>query len=68
MAFAQINILHDGISMSFILPSDDEAMKVIRDAFGDEPEYDGITFAFKPGMSRKQVLVPKIDEVLEKYN
>ncbi|MBQ3379877.1 MAG: DHH family phosphoesterase [Clostridia bacterium] len=66
MAFAQINILHDGISMTFIVPSDDTAADVIRNAFPDAA-FDGTSFRFDSGMSRKQVLVPAITGVLEAY-
>lgn len=65
MAFAQINILHDGISRSFIVPSDDAAADIIRTAFPDTANYDGSSFGFNPGMSRKQVLVPAITEALK---
>ena len=64
MAFAQIFILHDGISITFIVPSDDAAADVIRSAFPDAA-FDGISFRFVPGMSRKQVLVPAITGILE---
>lgn len=64
MAFAQINIFHDGISRTFIVPSDDNATDVIRSAFPDVT-FDGVSFNFNPGMSRKQVLVPAIIHVLE---
>lgn len=66
MAFAQINILHDGISMTFIVPSDEAAAEVIRSAFPDAA-FDGTSFRFDPGMSRKQVLVPAVTDILEAY-
>ncbi len=66
LAFAQINILHDGMSMSFIVPSDDAAAEVIRSAFPDAV-FDGTSFKFDPGMSRKQVLVPAVTDILEAY-
>ena len=65
MTFAQISIFHDGISMTFIVPSDDAAADVIVSAFGDTAQYDGVSFKFNPGMSRKQVVVPAITGVLE---
>ena len=64
MAFVQIAILHDGISMNFIVPSDDAAADVIRSAFPDAA-FDGTSFRFNPGMSRKKELVPAITAVLE---
>ena len=64
MAFVQIYILHDGISMNYILPSDDTAAEVLRSAFPDAA-FDGNSFILSPGISRKQVLVPAITDVLE---
>ena len=64
MAYVQIYILHDGISMNYILPSDDTAAEVLRSAFPDAV-FDGTSFILSPGISRKQVLVPAITDVLE---
>ena len=64
MAFAQINFLHDGISMTFIVPSDDAAAEVIRSAFPDAA-FDGTSFRFDPGMSGKQTLLPAATDILE---
>ncbi|MBO6309837.1 MAG: DHH family phosphoesterase [Oribacterium sp.] len=67
MAFAQINIFHDDISITYIVPSDDTADEVIRTAFPDKGEFDGTSYKFDPGMSRKQVIVPAITDVLDSY-
>ena len=67
MAFAQINIFHDDISITYIVPSDDTADEVIRAAFPDKGEFDGTSYKFDPGMSRKQVIVPAITDVLDSY-
>ena len=67
IAFAQINIFHDGISRTFIVPSDDTAADVIRSAFPDAV-FDGTSFYFNPGMSRKQGLVPAITNVMERQS
>ena len=64
MAFVQIYILHDGISINYIMPSDDAAADVMRRAFPDA-DFDGTSFILSPGISRKQVLVPAITDVLE---
>ena len=67
MAFAQINIFHDDIHITYIVPSDDTADEVIRAAFPDKGEFDGTSYKFDPGMSRKQVIVPAITDVLDSY-
>ena len=64
MSFAQIGIFHDGISVTFLVPSDDEAKEVIEEAFGDRAVYDGTSFRIEPGISRKKDLVPAITDVL----
>lgn len=64
MSFAQIGIFHDGISITFLVPSDDEAKEVIEEAFGDRAVYDGTSFRIEPGISRKKDLVPAITDVL----
>ena len=33
-------------------------------AFGEQAAWNGMAFVFEPGVSRKQVLVPAISEVL----
>ena len=64
MSFAQISIFHDGISVTFLVPSDDEAKEVIEEAFGDRAVFDGTSFRIEPGISRKKDLVPAITDVL----
>ena len=64
MSFAQIGIFHDGISVTFLVPSDDEAKEVIEEAFGDRAVFDGTSFRIEPGISRKKDLVPAITDVL----
>ena len=67
LAFAMINIFHDGLSITFIVPSDETAADVIQSAFPDTASFDGTCFRFEPGMARKQVLVPAINSVLDTY-
>ena len=67
MAFAQINVYHDDISITYIVPSDEAAGEVIKSAFGDKAVFDGTSYVFNPGMSRKKVLVPAITEVLKAH-
>ena len=64
MAFAQISIFHDGISIVYLVPSDDVAAEVVREAFGEEGKFDGTSFIFEPGFSRRKVLVPKLSDAL----
>ena len=67
MAFAQISIFHDDLSVTYIVPSDPAAAEVIEAAFGNTAVFDGTSYVLKPGISRKQVLVPAITDVLEAF-
>ena len=67
MAFAQISIFHDDISITYIVPSDETASEVIKTAFEDTAKYDGVSYRIEPGISRKKVLVPAITEILEAH-
>lgn len=65
MAFAQISIYHDDISMNYVVPSDETAAEVLKAAFPDlDVKFDGTSYIFNPGMSRKQGYVPAISNVL----
>lgn len=64
MAFAQISIYHDDIDISYVVPSGDQAAAVIEAAFGDSAEFDGVSYVFRPGISRKRDLVPAVTDVL----
>lgn len=65
MAFAQVSIFHDDISITYLVPSDEAAGEVIESAFGETAVYDGVSFRIEPGISRKKILVPAITDVLE---
>ena len=67
MAYAQVSIFHDDISITYIVPSDDAAAGVIEEAFGDKAVFDGTSYVLNPGVSRRQVLVPAITDVLESH-
>lgn len=67
MSFAEISIFHDGISVSYLVPSNEAAAEVLEAAFGNDAVYDGVSYRLEPGISRKQVLVPAITEILEAY-
>ncbi len=64
MAFVQINIFHDDLSLTYIVPSGEQAAAVIEAAFGDLAVFDGTSYVFDPGFSRKKVLVPAITDIL----
>lgn len=67
MAFAQVSIFHDDISITYLVPSDDTAAEVIKRAFGAGTEFDGVSYILRPGASRKQVIVPAFTDVLRAY-
>ena len=58
------DFFHDDISVSYPVPSDEEAGKIIEAAFGDKAVFDGISYRIEPGISRKKVLVPAITDIL----
>lgn len=60
MLFAQISIVHDDISVAYLVPSSDAADDVLRIAFGDKAAYDGTSYRLEPNISRKQGLVPAV--------
>lgn len=67
MSFAQISIFHDDISITYLVPSNEAANEVLQAAFGEVADYDGVSYRLEPGISRKQVLVPAITDILESY-
>ena len=67
MAFAQISIFHDDISVTYLLPSNAAAKEVLEQSFGQTAVFDGTAYRLEPGISRKKDLVPAITDVLESY-
>ena len=65
--FAQISIFHDDISVTYLVPSDEASKEILETAYGDRAQFDGTSFRFEPGISRKKELVPAITAVLEAY-
>ena len=63
MAFAQITIFHDDISVTYLVPSGEAAAEVLETAF-ENAGFDGTSYILEPGISRKQVLVPAITDIL----
>ena len=67
MAFAQINALHDDVSFTCLIPSDDTADEVLKAAFSDTAVHEDIWYKIEPYASRKKVVVPAITKVLEAF-
>jgi len=67
MAFAQISIFHDDISVNYFVTSNDAAAETLKEAFGEKLVYDGASYILKPGVSRKRGLIPALTEVLENH-
>lgn len=65
MAFAQVNVFHDDVSFTCLIPSDDNAEEVIKAAFPDAVVKEGVGYRIEPCASRKKVVVPAITNVLE---
>ncbi|MBO7422291.1 MAG: hypothetical protein J6T99_02745, partial [Oscillospiraceae bacterium] len=59
-----ISIFHDDISITYLVPSNEAAAEVLEIAFGNDAVHDEIAYRLEPGISRKQVLVPAITDVL----
>lgn len=67
MAFAAISILHDDLSVTYVVGADEASHQVLQLAIGDDCDFDGTSFVTKTYMSRKSVLVPAITDILESY-
>ena len=67
MSFAMVSILHDDLSVTWLVPSDDAADEVLQAAFGDQAVRDGDAWKIEPYASRKAVFIPAITDVLEAY-
>ena len=65
MAFALVSILHDDISVTYLVPSDDAANNVLKAAFGNTAVFDGTSYRLEPYASRKAVFIPAITKVLD---
>ena len=67
MSYAQISIFHDDLSITYLVPSNEAAAEVLETAFGKDAVYDGTSYRLEPGVSRKQVVVPAITDVLKSH-
>ena len=65
MCFSMVSVLHDDISVTYLVPAGEEEEKVLKAAFGDKAHFDGKSFIIKPYASRKAVFIPAITKVLE---
>ena len=60
-------VFHDDISITYLVPSNEADNEVLQTAFGEDADYDGVSYRLEPVISRKQVLVPAITVILEFY-
>lgn len=67
MCFALISILHDDISVTYIVPSNNAANEILKTTFGNTAIVDGTSYKIEPYASRKTVFIPAITEVLKSY-
>ena len=67
MSFAMVSILHDDLSMTWLVPSDEAEDEVVQAAFGDRAVRDGDAWKIEPYASRKAVFIPAITDILEAY-
>lgn len=65
MSFAMIYILHDDLSVTYLVPLDKDSKEVLEAAYGSEAVFDGTSYRIEPGLSRKKDVVPAITAVLE---
>ena len=67
-SYVQISIFHDGISIVYLVSANEESKQLLEEAFEGNADYkhefDGTSYRFEPGYSRKQVLVPALTEAL----
>ena len=65
IVIAQISIFHDDLSITYLVPANEASAEVLKTAFEGEADFDGTSYIINPGISRKQVLVPKLSDVLK---
>ncbi|MBQ3795552.1 MAG: DHH family phosphoesterase [Butyrivibrio sp.] len=66
-ALAQISVFHDDLSITYLVPSDEETAKIIEAAYSDLARFDGTSYVISPGISRKKDLVPALTNILGTY-
>ena len=68
MSFTLISILHDDISVTYIVPSNDAANEILKTTFGDKVVFDDMAYKIEPYASRKAVFIPAITDALKNYS
>ena len=63
--FIQVSVYHDDLSMTYLVPANEIASAVLEEAFAGQAFFDGTSYVLKPGISRRQILVPAITDVLK---
>ena len=64
---AQISVFHDDLSMNYFVAADPASAELMEAALDGKAVFDGTSFVLKPGVSRRQVVVPAITAVLEEH-
>ncbi|MBP5596000.1 MAG: DHH family phosphoesterase [Pseudobutyrivibrio sp.] len=67
MGFTLVHILHDDLSMTFVVGSDEDADDILAEALRDIGVYDGTSYKITPYASRKKIIVPALVEVFESH-
>ena len=67
MAFVQIGVQNDDYNVNYLVGVDEAAEEVLKEAFKDKLSKAGSAFLLNPGVSRRTVLVPALNGVLEVY-
>ena len=65
--FAAVSIRENGEKIDYIVPCDEQAEQLMKDAFPDYDEYDGTSFIFRKGLGRKTKLVPGLTDYLSAH-
>ena len=63
----QISVFHDDLSMNYFVAADPASAELMEAALDGKAVFDGTSFVLKPGVSRRQVVVPAITAVLEEH-
>ena len=63
----QVSVFHDDLSVNYLVAADGDSAEVLEAALDGQAVYDGTSYVLKPGVSRRQVLVPAISEVLKMH-
>lgn len=67
MAFAMISIKRDDLSVTWLVPAEEEEEAVLAAATWEQADFDGTFTIIKPSISRKADFIPGITDVLNSY-